>query len=139
MLPADIPWLKEHVKCVLCEDTKGIVAERDGVIVAMYVLDSWSHNSVQCHHAVLDPLAFKHGIHIEVVRYVFGVCGRKLIIGLTPANNAKAVRIAKHLGFTEHTRIPDAYDVGVDYIIFRMTAEECPYYEESRHADRTAA
>ena len=132
--PGDVEWLRNNIKCVLCEDTKGIVAERDGVIVGMMVADSWTENSCQVHQAVADTLAFKHGLHIEFAEYVFGVAGRKMMLGLTPSDNAEAIKLNEHYGFTEFTRVPDAVRDGVDYIVYRMTAADCLYYEEKEHA-----
>ena len=130
----DITWLREHVQCVLCEDTKGIVAERDGAIVGMMVADSWTANSCQVHNAVTDTLAFKHGLHVEFADYVFGVCGRKMMIGLVPSDNAKAIKINNHYGFTQIACVPDALSDGVDYLVMQMTSDECRYYQEKAHA-----
>ena len=124
----DWPWVREHIQCLLCEDTRGIVAERDGEIIGAMIADSWTENSCQVHNGVTDPMAFRCGLHVEFARYVFGDCGRKMMIGLTPSNLPKAIKINAHYGFTEFTRIPDAYADGVDYIVYRMTADECPYF-----------
>ena len=129
-----LTWLKTHVKCVICEDTKGIVALRDGVIVAMMIADSWTENSCQVHNAVTDPLVFKHGLHVEFAEYVFGFAKRKMMLGLVPSNNEKAIKIDLHYGFQEIARIPNAISDGVDYIVMQMTADECPYYQEKAHA-----
>ena len=130
----DVAWLREHIKCVLCEDTRGIVSERDGAVVGMMVADSWTENSCQVHSAVTDPLAFKHGLHVEFAEYVFGASGRRQMLGLVPSDNAKAIKINEHYGFTEFARVPDAVRDGVDYIVMRMTAEDCRYYQEKLHA-----
>jgi hypothetical protein len=127
----DWPWVKDNVRCVLCEDTRGIIAERDGRIVAAFIMDSWTETSVQCHQAIHDPLVFKHGYHVKTAQYIFGDAGRKLMIGLTPSDNEKAIKLNKHYGFTESFRVPDAVREGVDYVVMTMTADECPYFGES--------
>ena len=119
-------WAKLLVEMVLCEDTKGIVAERNNVPIGVIILDSWTHNSVQCHIGVTDPLCLTKIPYI-VAEYVFITAGRKMLIGLTPSNKEKAIRLNKHFGFTEITRIPDAYADGIDYIIYQMKKEDCKY------------
>ena len=138
-IPTDWGWVRHHIQCVLCEDTRGIVAERDGKIVGAMIADSWTENSCQVHNGILDPLAFKAGLHAEFARYVFGECGRKMMLGLTPANLPKAIKLNAHYGFTEFTRIPEGYADGVDYIVYRMTSNECPYWEQDDGMEQTSA
>ena len=128
-LPHDLELLKNKAQCSWCEDTKGIVAERDGEVVAVYVFDNWSHNSVQCHQWVGDPLVFKAGLHKVAAQYIFGDCDRGIMVGLVPANNDKARRLNEHYGFREAYRLPDGYEVGIDYIVYVMRAEDCPYWK----------
>jgi hypothetical protein len=138
MTPFDWNWVRENIQCVICEDTRGVVAERSGKIVSAFVADSWTENSVQCHQAVLDPMALKAGIHREFARYVFGEAGRKVMIGLTPSDRPKAIRLNEHYGFTEAYRLKDGVRDGVDYIVMTMTAEQCRYYDgETNGVDAT--
>ena len=51
---ADLRYVKELVKCTLCEDTQGIVAERDGKRVAVVVFDSWTNTAVNVHYAIVS-------------------------------------------------------------------------------------
>jgi hypothetical protein len=97
----------------------------------MFVFDSWSPNSVQCHQAVTDPLVFKHGFHRMAADYVFNRAGRNLMIGLTPSDNEAAIKLNEHYGFREAWRVPDGYDKGVDYIVYMMHRDECPYLEKA--------
>lgn len=127
-IPDDWEWVRTHVKCVLCEDTRGVVAEKDGEIISAFIADSWSENSVQVHQAILDMAALRAGIHREFARWVFGETGRKMMVGLVPATNEKALRLNEHYGFHEHTRIPDGFAEGVDYVVHLMRADECNYY-----------
>lgn len=126
----DWPWVRDVIKCLLVEDTQGIVCERDGEIIGAMIADSFTFNSCQVHNGVTDPMAFRSDLHREFARHIFGTCGRKMMIGLTPANLPKAIKLNAHYGFKEFTRIPDGFADGVDYIVYRMTADECPYYEE---------
>ena len=136
---ADLRYVKELVQCVLCEDTQGIVAERDGKRVAVVVFDSWAHTSVQVHIGVEDPLVFKHGMHREVCVHAFLVAGRKMMIGLVPGNNAKALKLNKHFGFYEVARIEDGYDEGIDYVVMRLDKHNCKYLTAEERQSKAAA
>jgi len=140
-IPTDWRWVKAHVDCVLCEDSKGIVAERDGETVGVVILDSWAPNSCQVHLGATTPLVWKHGLHKEVFRYVFEVCGREMILGLTPANNRTALRFNKHMGFRQTYVIKDGFAPGIDYIVHEMRRDECRWIENGpeRTDQRTAA
>ena len=133
-LPHDLLLLKQHVQCNWCEDTKGIVAERDGEVVAVYVFDNWSPNSVQCHQWVGDPLVFKAGLHKVAAEYIFGTCDRGIMVGLVPADNDKARKLNEHYGFHVEHVLKDGYQPGVDYLVYTMRAEDCPYWEPKENA-----
>ena len=128
---SDWYWVRSHVECVMCADTKGIVAtDEAGFILGAVIADSWSHNCVQAHLAATTPMVWKHGLHKEFFKWIFTETGREQIIGFTPANNKRAVKFNRHMGFTETYRLPDGYDKGVDYIMFRMLKSECKYLEQ---------
>jgi hypothetical protein len=111
---------------------RGVVAYKEGRIVAAVVLDSWSETSCTIHIAVEDPLVFRHGFAEEVFGYVFEFANRRVIIGVTPSNNAKALKFNKHIGFREIYRIRDGYDVGVDYVVQEFRKED--WYESLSRA-----
>jgi hypothetical protein len=135
----DWGWVREHVKCVLCEDTKGVIAERDGEIVGACIADSWAPGSCMGHFAATTPMVWRAGLHKEFFRWVFA--NRAILIGVTPADKVAAIRMNRHLGFRELTRIPDGFDEGVDYIVFQMRRDECRWIEHETTAEnkRTAA
>ena len=109
-----------------CEDTKGIAAINDGKIVAISVFDSWTVNSCMIHIWIDNPLVLKHGFAEEIFEYLFSdVSGREVVIGCTPANNEKALKFIKHIGFKEIGRIPDGYERGVDFVLTTMRKETC--------------
>jgi len=125
-------WAKDLIDPIFCEDTKGIVAEKEGEPVGAILLDQWTKTSVQCHVGVENIMCLRN-LQYEVADYVFNTCGRELLIGLTPSNNEKAIRINKTFGFKEHTRIKDAFDIGVDYIVYLMTKADCRFLREDKH------
>lgn len=119
----DWPGVCRLVPVVLCADTAGIVAERDGELIGVMLGDNWTPTSVQVHQGVSDRAAFRAGLHIEFARWVFEVGGRRIMWGLTPADNTLALRVNTTYGFREVCRLPDALDEGRDLVIMQLTRE----------------
>lgn len=112
-------------------DMKGIVALDDNnVMVAASIMDSWSHNSCRIHIWVAKPMVFKHGFAQETFNYIFNTCGKGVVVGVTPADNEKALKFIKHIGLKEVTRIPDGYAEGVDYVVTQLRKEDCRWIEQ---------
>jgi hypothetical protein len=120
-------WVKDLLNPTFCEDTKGIVALKNNKPIGVMLADQWTDSSVQTHIGITDPLCLKHGLHKEFCKWVFITAGRKMMIGLTPSNNEKAMKLNKHFGFTEVGRLKDAYADGVDYVQYVMKREDCKY------------
>lgn len=140
-----VPATPRHLNCMgkarpnICEDTRGITAlDENGTPQAVCVFDSWSYNSCNIHIWINTPFVLKHGFAEEVFNFVFSEkSGRTKIIGVTPADNLKAVKFIKNIGFKEIYRILDGQKVGVDYVITEMNKDECRYYngkEQSKSA-----
>jgi hypothetical protein len=119
-------WVKATIGCLYVEDTTGLLAiDKWGNYAAAFILDSWTKNAVQGHIAVLNPFVIRHGFFEHVANFIFNQCAVKVVIGLTPANNYKALRLDKHIGFEEVHRIKDGYDDDVDYVVLEMRKENC--------------
>ncbi len=134
-------WASSRANCCYCADTKGIIAVDDtGAIQAAVILDSWSENSVTSHIAIDNPLVLRHGFLEEVCNHVFNVCGRGVLIGITPSDNEAALRFNEKIGWVELYRIRDAYKVGVDYVVQEIRKETCKYLREDNGKEiRTVA
>lgn len=127
--------MKERTHVIACEDSQGIVAaDRGGNILAVCVADSFTPDSCNVHMAIDDPFVIKHGFLHEIGTHLFDVCGRSHIFGLVPANNDRALKFDKHIGFEEVVRIPDGVRTGVDYVVLRMNKEDCRWIREKREA-----
>ena len=119
-------WVAERAYTMLNSDVCGIVVLNDvGVIQAVAVFDNFTRNACSVHFAIDNPMVIKHGFINEIARYLFNVRGRTRIFGLVPADNTRALKFDKHLGMKEVTRIPNALDEGLDYVVLSMTKEEC--------------
>jgi hypothetical protein len=98
----------------------GIVAwsfngERN-VIMGMVGLDGWTPTSVAAHWFIRHPRCIMP-LWRELLGYLTKH-GKKKIIGTTPSNNERALRmIFGRLGWHEVARLKDAWDDGVDIII----------------------
>lgn len=93
--------------------------------LAAVVLDSWSANSCLSHVVIEDPIALRHGLLETTCLYVFNVKGLGLLTGLTPADNLKALKFNKSVGFRETYRISNGYKPGVDFVLQEMRKDEC--------------
>jgi hypothetical protein len=97
----------------------GIVAYtlRGGREVAMGMVgfDSWAPRTVMAHWYIRFPRCIEP-LWAEAVNYI-ALTGRKAILGSTPADNDKALRSIRHLGWEELYRIKDGWDEGVDLVI----------------------
>lgn len=86
------------------------------VIMGMVGLDGWTPTCVSAHWFIRHPRCIMP-LWREVTTYLASH-GKKKIIGTTPSDNVRALRmIFGRLGFREVARVKDAWDVGVDIII----------------------
>lgn len=125
----DWAWINEQLPILRVEDTGGLIAynkdtnERIGVCI----WDNWTNNSVQCHLMINHIAALRHGFIELIADYVFNKKKKKFIYGFIPSNRPKALKINRHIGFTEMVNLKDGFADGVDYIVMQLKAENCPY------------
>ena len=125
LAPEHWPWVEENVQCIRSEDTCGIVAlDANEVIVGALVLDGWTFTSVNTHFAVTNPMAIRRGLFEETYKYVFETCERRMMIGATPTDRGKALKLVKHLGWTEMYRFKDGFNEGIDMVYSLYTKEQ---------------
>lgn len=125
-IPKDWHWVASRARPSIVSDTRGIVAvSEQGVILAAAIFDSWTKTSCCIHLAIDSPIVIKHGFCNEICDYVFNQAGRLMLIGMTPSDNARALKFIFHVGMHEIFRIKDGFDVGIDYVITQMLKKEC--------------
>ena len=107
----------------------GIVAwfwnGQSNVIMGMVGLDGWTPTSVMAHWFIRHPRCIMP-LWREVVWYL-ARHGRKKVIGSTPGDNVRALRmIFGRLGFREIARIKDGWDDGIDIVIseYKINAQQ---------------
>ena len=132
----DWGWCQAQVATVQCEDTNGIMAinVKTNEPVGACLMDNWTQNSVQCHFMIVSPMVLKHKFLDECFDYMFNTCGINRVYGLVPANNIKAVKINKNMGFTIKACLEEAYEVGVDYLLMEMKRENCRFIQQAEAA-----
>jgi hypothetical protein len=84
---------------------------------------SWTDNSVQMHMALDGPAAVK-ALLGPAFEYPFLEGEKKMVIGITPSDNVRALQFNRHVGFREVYREADAFADGVDLVVQRMTRDE---------------
>ena len=127
--PSDWGWIQQQVNIHRVDDTSGVMAidsDKNETIAAL-VTDNWTANSVQAHFMVTDNTVFRHGFLEECNDYVFNYAGRKVLYALVPGNNEKAIKLNKHIGFTEKMRFDDAFAPGVDYLVMELKKANSKY------------
>lgn len=132
----DWAWVMDQIPILRVEDTGGMMAynEETGDLLAACIWDNWTANSVQCHLAVKDLAALKHGFIEEIADFIFNHQHKKFIYGMIPGDNEKALKINKHIGFTEKMRLEDAWADGVDYVVMELRKENCKYLPQEQAA-----
>ena len=63
--------------------------------------------------------------------YAFNTCGKGIVLGVTAADNLKALKFIKNIGLTEIFRIPDGYKHGVDFILTQLRKEDCRWINQN--------
>jgi hypothetical protein len=125
----DLPWLIERVGCFLTPAAKGVkVVDGNGVTKALVAFDRWTYNCAEAHIAIDEPMALRT-LCKEAFPWYFAQRG--VLLGIVRGSNAKALRLDRHLGFREQTRILDGVAVGEDLVILRMRREDCRWLKNS--------
>ena len=132
-------WIWERAHPLACKDTQGIVAYDERGVQAVCVADSFTIDACSVHFAIDSPFVIRAGFFNEVARHLFVQCGRERIFGLLPADNEKAIKLDLHMGFREVARIPDAYALGVDYIVVRMDKGDTRWLTDEQREQKEAA
>ena len=132
----DWDWVQRRLPILRVEDTGGLVAynKDNDELLAACIWDNWTRNSVQCHFLIQNKIVLKHGFVEEIADFIFNHQGKKFIYGMVPGDNAKAMKLNKHMGFTEKMRLEDAWADGVDYVVMELRKENCRYLPKVKAA-----
>lgn len=132
--PADFPWIAARTGCALTPNANGVKAvDAQGTTRGMVVYDGWTANSCAAHMAVDAPIAWR-ALLLPAFSYPFEQLGVGVILATVPGNNAKSLRLTKHLGFHEVGCLRDAHAAGVPLVVFEMRKENCGWLGRERKA-----
>lgn len=118
----DFSWFAQRTGYVLPSNARGVVTGPEGAPRGMVAFDTWTPNSAHAHVAIDAPGSCRT-LLVEAFRYAFSAVG--VLIGLIREANAKSVRLARHLGFREISRVRDGWQAGEALLVFEMRREEC--------------
>jgi hypothetical protein len=104
-------------------------------LIAGAVIDSYVKNARCCVHLAIDS---KLGLNIPYIQavfdYMFNYLNCNVVIGMVDADNNAALRLDKHFGFSEQTRIPGGSG-DCDLVVLVMSRDQCrwlPKREEQK-------
>lgn len=92
-------------------------AEHKGELTAGVVFNNFTNSSATVHLAVSKPKKILSELLDHAFLYAFETCSLRRLTGLVEANNAKSLKIIKHLGFVEEGVMREAGTDGQDIIV----------------------
>jgi hypothetical protein len=123
------PWVSSRTGGTYSPTDVGIGLEKDGVLVAGTLFDSYLGNSM-CVHLAGDGKDWLNREFLHVCfDYPFNQAKIKKLIGLVDSTNTQARKFDEHIGFVLEATIKDAGRHG-DLLIYSMTRQQCRYLKE---------
>jgi L-amino acid N-acyltransferase YncA len=98
-------------------------AEIDGQIVSGVVFNNFNETNATAHIAVSKPNKLFLELLDHAALYAFMTCSLKRLTGLVEADNSKALKLDKHIGFVEEGVMEKAGSEGQDMIVLVLWPE----------------
>jgi L-amino acid N-acyltransferase YncA len=92
-------------------------AEVNGQIVSGVVFNNFNECNATAHIAVSKPNKLFLELLDHAFLYAFETCGLRRLTGLVEADNSKALKLDKHIGFKEEGVMEQAGSDGQDMIV----------------------
>jgi hypothetical protein len=120
-----VRWLEERAGCVLTRNARvmKVVDDTGRTRGAVAYDDIIANGSCEVHMAVDTPWAWRRLIPACFI-YPFITLGLRVVVGVTPGGNARALAVNKHLGFRETYRVRDGWAEGVDMVVQELRPED---------------
>jgi hypothetical protein len=123
-LPQDFVWLRERAGYLGTPNATAMkVVDGEGRIRAMVAYDDFTPGSCQVHQACDSPIAWRRLIP-AVFCFPFEQLKLRVVLGIVPGDNARALRQTKALGFKETYRVADAWKPGVPMVVHELRRED---------------
>jgi RimJ/RimL family protein N-acetyltransferase len=131
-------WLCERIGYVPTPSLRCIAnVSPEGKIFGVVGFDGWNGASCQMHAAGEGNWVTRELIY-ACFDYVFNVAKLKVVLGLVPSGNKKALRFNRHVGFSEVVRLKDGHPDG-ELVLLQMRRENCRYLRnydgQEKHSD----
>ena len=92
-------------------------AETDGELNCGVVFNNFNACNATAHIAVSKPNKLFLELLDHAIHYAFDVCGLRRLTGFVDADNSKALKLDKHIGFVEEGVMKQAGSEGQDVIV----------------------
>ena len=92
-------------------------AEIDGQLVSGIVFNNFNECNATAHIAVSKPTKLFLELLDHGFKYAFETCGLRRLTGLVEADNSKAIKLDKHIGFVEEGIMEKAGSEGQDMVV----------------------
>jgi RimJ/RimL family protein N-acetyltransferase len=92
-------------------------AEVDGELLSGIVFNNFNECNATVHIAVSKPNKLFLELLDHAFLYAFETCGLRRLTGLVEADNSKALKLDKHIGFLEESTMKEAGSEGQDVIV----------------------
>ena len=105
--------------------TEGMTAvgwERDGELIAGTAFENFNGNNMFGHQRIDSPPPREYWF--AVANYIFNQCGCKRFTATVEADNHRAIKLNKHIGFVIEATLKDAGRNG-DLLIMTLWPENC--------------
>jgi RimJ/RimL family protein N-acetyltransferase len=122
-------WLCKRIGLVPTPHLRCFGVVHDNQLVAVVGFDSWNGASCQMHVAGEGGHWMSRELLRAVFHYAFVASGLQVVLGVVPSGNTAALKLNKHLGFTEDARINNAHPDGA-LVIMSMRREYCRWLKE---------
>jgi hypothetical protein len=119
-------WVSRKLNQVFPEDSTFIGQVKDSKLVAVIGYCNFVGKSCAIHIASEGSHWMDRNLLWASFDYPFNKLEKKVIVTALDANNEKAVRLNRHLGFHIETVIKDAHENG-DLMIMTMRKENCRF------------
>ena len=118
-----IPW---------SSDFRALGLVKSDCLCAVVAYNGFTGRACFMHSAIDDSVAVDRTFVRAVFDYPFNECNVQTIIALVSSENTRALKLDKHVGFKEVSRLPGAGMDGHDLVILTMNRNECRWLKHGK-------